>query len=472
MISKLLNGLSDQDLRKFHEKVLYLIENIGIQVDHEKMLKKLSDHTGVHIKGKNVTFNTDLVDSNVFNIEFDMPDYFYDDNFTLISGNMNPTIKDGETGRIRLATQKDLIFVTKLEDSLDVTGTASVTLSDVPKHMVEITMHKILWENSRFKGNDIFEHNSRSTIPCCGYIREMAEILDKRFTVGLWVESPRRFNKYELEVVYEYLDKNVPLWIGSFPMYGVTSPIFIESGMAQSAAELFCGYLMLKLLHSDYPVYLQVIDSIMGHPVNWMFTSVAFSTVEDILKSIYQMSINKFYNIPLVGMSLLSGGKEEDCQQGFEKGIHTLITAMLGAKAFRCGGLLAEDMVYSAKQLVIDHEMLQIVKQLLERRDFDPEKILVDEIGNVKPGESFITEALTYKHFKSEYSESSLFDSRPAGHWLEKGGRSLKDRANQIVKERVANHEYRIPAEKQRELDIIYEKATGDSKLEESFRNR
>jgi trimethylamine:corrinoid methyltransferase-like protein len=308
MISKLLNGLSDQDLRKFHEKVLYLIENIGIQVDHEKMLKRLGDHAGVHIKGRNVTFDSDLVDSKVFNIEFDMPDYFYDDNFTLISGNMNPTIKDGETGRIRLATQEDLKLVTKLEDSLDVTGTAAVTLSDVPKHMVEITMHKILWENSRFKGNDIFEHNSRSTVPCCGYIREMAEVLDKRFTVGLWVESPRRFNKYELEVVYEYLDKNVPLWVGSFPMYGVTSSIFIESGMAQSAAELFCGYLILKLLHADYPVYLQVIDSIMGHPVNWMFTSVAFSTVEDIMKTIYQMSINNFCNLPVVGLSLIRGG--------------------------------------------------------------------------------------------------------------------------------------------------------------------
>ena len=127
MINKLLNGLSDQDLKKFHEKVLYIIENIGIQVDHEKMLKRLSDHPWVHIKGKNVTFDSDLVDSNVFNIEFDMPEYFSDDNFTLISGNMNPTIKDGETGKIRLATQNDLVFATKLEDSLGVTGTAAVT---------------------------------------------------------------------------------------------------------------------------------------------------------------------------------------------------------------------------------------------------------------------------------------------------------------------------------------------------------
>ncbi|MHA2030877.1 MAG: trimethylamine methyltransferase family protein [Candidatus Kariarchaeaceae archaeon] len=472
MQETILKSFPSEFLKVFHEKVVWLIENAGIQIDHAGMLSRLSDFDGVKINNNMVTFRSDLVDKHVFNIQFDMPDYFNEENFVLISGNMNPTIKDWKTGKIRLATKDDLLKATKLEDSLDVTGTAAVSLSDVPKHLVEITMHKILWEHSRFKGNDIFEHNSKSTIQCCKYIHEIAQVLNKRFTVGLWFESPRRFNKYELQVVYEYLDQDVPLWVGSFPMYGVTSPIFIESSMVQSAAELFSGFLMLKLLHANYQVYVQVIDSIMGHPVNWMFTNVTFTSIEDIMKTIYQKYINAYYNIPLVGMSLLSGGKGEDCQQGFEKGIHTLIAALLGARAFRLGGMIAQDMVYSPEQLVIDFEMLQFIKQLTRKKYFDPDKILVDEIMKVKPGESFINTQLTLDHFKEEYHHFDLFDSAPVGYWLEKGALSLEKRAHHIVEERAAKHEYHISPEKQEEIDTIYNIAARDSVLVESYRGR
>lgn len=472
MIDRLLRGLSNDDLNEFHEKVLYLIENVGIQLKHKEMLRRLSDFHGVVINKDIVTFGSDLVNQYVFNIKFDMPEYFSDDNFTLITGTMSPTIRDGDTGKIRFATSQDLKSATKLEDSFDVTGTAAVGLSDVPKHLREILSHKILWENSRFKGNDIFEHNARSTISCCKYIEEMAQVLNKRFTVGAWIQSPRTFNNFELDVVYHYLDKNVPLWVGNFPMYGVTSPIFIEASMVQAAAELFSGYLILKLLHGDYPVYLQVIDSIMGHPINWKFTNVTLSSIEDILKTIYQISIDKYYNIPIVGMTLLSGGKEIDCQVGFEKGIHTLIASLLGARAFRIGGLVALDMVYSPEQLVVDYEILQFIKRLMDREYFDREKIVVDEIAKVEPGGSYLASELTYEHFRKEYQEFSLFDSTPVDHWLEKGAISVESRAHEIVKERIRRHECELTSDQQREIDRIYRRATRDGELADSFEGR
>ena len=461
----LMQTIPPESLSAFHEKVLELVSTVGIQVDHEQMLRRLADFQGVRISGHTVTFNPDLVDRHVFRIAFDLPAYYGGSDFLLITGNMNPTIKDLQTGIARQATTRDLVEATKLEDSLGITGTAAVSVSDVPKHMVEVTLHKILWENSRFKGNDIFEHNSRSTIPGCRYIHEMAQVMNKRFTVGLWFESPRRFNHRELEVVYHYLDTDVPLWVGSFPMYGVTAPVYIESGMAQSAAELFAGYLMLRLLHGDAPVYIQVIDSIMGHPVNWRFANVVYSTIEDILKTVYQISLNNFYNIPLVGVSVLSNGKEEDCQQGFEKGVHTLIAALLGARAFRTAGLLAQDMLYSPVQLVLDHEMLRFIQTLLAKRAFDPSRILVGEIAGVAPGGTFLEGALTLENFRREYSEFPLFDSAPGGQ----GAESLTRRALDVVRDRIARHEYHIPGDRQRELDRIYSQALHDRQLIDAY---
>jgi trimethylamine--corrinoid protein Co-methyltransferase len=471
MLNELLRPIPEEDLNRFHGQVLHLVETFGLQIPHEGMLKRLSGFDGVRIDGDIVTFRPDLVDEHVFDIEFDVPPYFGGDEFVIISGNMNPTIRDAATGQIRPATAADLVRATKLEDSYDVVGSAPVTPNDVPKHLAEICMHKILWENSRFKGNDIFEHNPRSTVRCCAYVREMAQVLGKFFNVGFWIQSPRTCNRYELDVVYRYLDEDVPLWVGNFPMYGVTSPLYIETGMAQAAAELFAGYLALKLLHGDRPVYLQVIDSVMGHPVDWRYMNPLFSSVEDILKTIYQVSINCYYHIPLVGMSLLAAGKEPDFQQGFEKAIHTLLCVQLGVRAFRIAGYLALDMVYSLEQLVCDCEMMRFIKELTRRRPFDCDKILVDEVARGQPGGSYLGDELTIKHFREEYWDPGFFDRAPVNTWLAEGGRSLEQRARDIVEKRVASHDYRLPEEQQREIDHIYERAAHDEALEASYRH-
>ena len=470
MIQSLLTGIPREDLLTFHERVLHLVENTGMQVDHEGILARLSDFDGVTIRNGRVTFAADLVNKHVFNIEYDMPPYFDEDDYLVISGNMNPTIKDTRAGQIREATVADLVRVTKLEDSYGVTGSASVTPTDVPKHLREICLHRTLWENSRFKGNDIFEHNPKSTLPSCQYIREMAQVLEKRFTVGLWVRSPWTFNRFELDIVYHYLDSDVPMWVGNFPLFGITTPIFIESGMAQAAAELFSGYTMLKLLRGSRPVYLQVIDSIMGHPVDWRFAHPVFSSIEDTMKTVYQVSLNRFYSIPLVGLTLHGAGKGVDFQQGFEKAVHTFVAALLGVRAFRNAGYLALDMVYSPEQLVCDCEMVRFLQQLVEHRRFDVERIMVDEIGKVEPGGSFIADELTLARFREEYRDPGFFDRSPVNHWLSHGSMTIEERAHEMVEQRIKDHEFELADGQQSKIDRIYDRASRDEALIDSFR--
>jgi trimethylamine--corrinoid protein Co-methyltransferase len=254
-------------------------------------------------------------------------------------------------------------------------------------------------------------------------------------------------------------------------MYGVTSPIFIESGMEQAAAELFAGYLALKLMHGDRPVYLQVIDSVMGHPVDWRYMNPLFSSVEDILKTLYQVSINRFYGIPLVGMSLLASGKEIDFQQGFEKAIHTLLCVQLGVRAFRIAGYLGLDMVYSPEQLVCDCEMMRFIKELTKRRPFDCDSIPVDEIIRQPPGGSYLGSDLTIANFRGEYWDPGFFDRAPVNTWLAEGGRTLEERARDVVEQRVAAHSYRLQDDRRREIDRIYHRAAHDEALAASYRD-
>jgi len=466
----LFNKIPKNKLEKFHEKVLYLIENSGIHVKNKKILKKLADYDGVKIKGNDVMFTPDIVNKYVFDIKFDLPPHYDEDNFLIISGCNNINIKDKDTGKIRHTTIEDLVETTKFEDSLNIAGSAPVKPLDIPEHLQEISMYKTVWENSGFKANDIFDINSKSTIRCCEYIYEMAQVLNKRFAVGLYVRSPRVVEDKELDIVYHYLNnKNTYLYVGTYPIYGVSSPIFIESGMAQAAAELFSCYIMLRLLKGDDKVYIQVLDSIMGHPFDWKYGNVVYSSVEDIIKTIYQVSINSYYNIPNVGTSLVTMAKLSDSQAGFEKGIHTMIAAMLGIKAFRAPGLLDLDNQYSYEQLFIDYEMVKIIEEIIKKRDFDTGKILIDKIMEVNPGGSFIDSEDTFLNFKKEYYDPLLFDHSLFDHWQKSGSISIEKKANELVKEKIKNHDYKLPEDKQREINKIYKAAEKDKSLEESY---
>ncbi len=468
---KLSGGLSAKELSEFHEKVLDIIANCGIFLKHKGFLSRLADYDGVNVRGDVVTFTPELVNKYVFNIKYDLPPHFDGDKFLTISGGNNLRTKDIETGKIRLANSDDLINYTKLEDALGMAGSACVKPIDMPDYLQEINMYKILWENSRFKANDIFDINSKSTANCCEYVYEMAQILKKKFTVGVWVQSPRMLNTADMDIVYPYLDKaDVSLYVGNYPIYGVSTPLFVESGLALAAAELFSGYLVLRLASGKENVYLQPVDAIMGHPFNWKHGNVVYSSPQDITKTIYQSCLNNYYNIPVVGMSLVTMGKDADCQAGFEKGVHTLIAALLGAKIFRVAGILAFDDYYCPLQLVIDFEIVRMIETLVRRRDFDVGKILLDEIAEVNPGGTFLEKDSTIMNFKKDYYESQIFDNQSFGRWEQEGSKALSDKCRLFIKKTIESHQFELSSEKKKELNAIYQRAVNDQSLIESYK--
>jgi len=56
----------------------------------------------------------------------------------------------------------------------------------------------------------------------------MAKVAGKWFSFGVWMISPRSFDKNNLEVAYRLLDKGIPMWISTMPVAGVSSPVFVS----------------------------------------------------------------------------------------------------------------------------------------------------------------------------------------------------------------------------------------------------
>jgi trimethylamine---corrinoid protein Co-methyltransferase len=341
---------------------------------------------------------------------------------------------------------------------------------DEPGHLREILMYKTSWEYSGIRGNNIFEHNPKSTVVSAQYIYEMAQAANKWFSLGIYMISPKAFDFNELDIIYNFLDKKVPMWAGSLPIIGVTSPITMISGILQSMFETFFALTLLSIINPGANNYIQIIDSFSAAPFDMKYGTFVYGSPEDIRGSLFNIAIHKYYNLPIVAKSFTTTAKEPDAHAAFESGVHTLAAALGGARIFREAGLLATDKIYSAEKLVLDYEIVQYIKNLLRGEDFNEKRLMVEEIRSANHGECFLGHESTLKNFKVELWDPKLFLHTSFEQWKEQGEKSIIDYANEIAKKLVNDHSYTLDQTIKKELDEILEVAKQDKKLEDSFK--
>lgn len=463
-------GLSEEQIKIIYDKALYLIKNVGIKVPHKGILSLLSDYDGVIIVDDIVCFDEELVKKAVKNKKYIYPDYAKDSKIFILGGAHIDTLYDIYTGKLKSSTAEDLVNLTKLSDYLNVTGSAPVRPLDIPVHLQEIMMYKISWENSRIKGNDIFEHNPKSTVRCANYIYEMAKAADKWFSVALWMISPRNFASNDLEVIFQFKDKKVPMCITTMPIAGATAPINLLGAYTQSLFELFAGLTLLNLVNPDGLNYCPPFDNIRAYYFDMKYGNFIYGSPEDVKGTIYQVNLNNYFNMPIVAKALLTSSKEPDGQACFEKGVHTMTAMLMGVCGFTNAGTLSVDEIYSAEQLVLDCEIVEYCSNVIKEEEFSEENFYMDDIINTGPHNTFMDKDSTLFNYKKLMWEPNLFIHDNLGQWTNNNKKSLYQRANTMVKDILLKHRYEIDANLKKELDRIYKIAEKDIKLEESFK--
>jgi len=139
---KLSGGLSKEQIEKLHEKALYLVENVGINIPHKGILKRLVDYKGVTIKNDNVKFKSDLITKALREARYILPDYAKNE-WLIDAGAHQTKTFDLDTGKLRETTLNDLINLIKLGEVYGAVGSVPVVPLDQPTYLQEILMHKV-----------------------------------------------------------------------------------------------------------------------------------------------------------------------------------------------------------------------------------------------------------------------------------------------------------------------------------------
>lgn len=457
-------GLTPADIRHLHDQALGLIERVGLHAPHAPTLRLLSDFAGVHVQGDRVRFRPELVQAALAAQRYPPPAEITDRPFSIISGAYEINIIDMETGAVRQATYRDLVEMTQLAHALGMYGSAPVKPMDLPPLLQELAHYKVSWEYSDRRPGGLFDANPVSSIRAADYIHEMAQAAAKPFSLGLWIVSPFRVTPENLALLYHFRGRNVPFWIATMPVAGTTAPIHMAGAYLQSVAELLAGLTLIHLMADGAPTYCSVIDSIRAYPFDMRYAAFVYGSPEDLLATLIQIQLNRFYGIPVVAKSLLTSSKWPDAHAAAEKAAHTLAAALLGARIFTNAGLLSVDEIYSAEQVVIDYEIVQYVKRVCEGVAVTDETLSVAAIEEVALGAGhFLTHPTTLEHYRRATWDPALFTHSTMRQWLDKGMPDLIGQARKIARKRIAEHDYRLDSAIRRELDRIYARAARDA---------
>jgi trimethylamine:corrinoid methyltransferase-like protein len=173
----------------------------------------------------------------------------------------------------------------------------------------------------------------------------------------------------------------------------------------------------------------------------------------------------KIYDVEAVLLETASACLDE--QAAAEKMATGLLGALQGARTFGYAGVLCVDDVYSGTQFVMDVEMVNYIREIVESFNPPPDIInmegLYEECRDVSLGnDTFISHMNTVRRFRNILPSSDLLMREKLRSWMVHR-KLFKDRARQVALERIRTFEpYHLPTEKQRELDRIYAKAEAD----------
>ena len=153
-----------------------------------------------------------------------------------------------------------------------------------------------------------------------------------------------------------------------------------------------------------------------------------------------------------------------DVRAGMEKMATALVAAMQGARHFSGAGNLAVDDLFSGVQLVVDVEIFEYVKEVIESFNPHPDIIategLYDVLRDVAEGrEEFYSHPDTAAKVRKLLPVSPRRPSEKLRSWL-MHEKNMKDLIREECLERIRNQKpYALAEDKRKELSKIYVRA-------------
>jgi trimethylamine--corrinoid protein Co-methyltransferase len=270
--------------------------------------------------------------------------------------------------------------------------------------------------------------------------------------------TPLSYDDKMAGAIIAYAEYGQPQLVNSLSIAGATNVVTIAGSIALQNAEILAGIILAQLVNPGSPI----VYSASGSNAEMRNGSLSIGSPEDALFSLINGQLAKYYNIPCRISGALSDSKCVDAQAGYETMMTLLMAQMAGGNfILHAGGILETYNCISFEKLMIDDEVMGMVRRIGRGVEVNEETLAFDVIKEVGPQGAFIAHDHTFEHFRTEFYQPVLSDRNHAVQWKEQGSLTAEQRAHARWKKLLSEYEEpRLPAEVDRDLREFIEKRT------------
>jgi trimethylamine--corrinoid protein Co-methyltransferase len=427
-----MTWLDEAEKRSFVDEALGLLERVGVELKGSAVLPVLAERgADVDLAAGIVRFPPDLVLGAVeaaprrvlFAGATPEHDVVLDDGepAPFCSSGCAAFILDHVSGLRRPSTLADLQAATALLDEVpqvDVMWT-TITPNDVPIEVRELVGYYTVLSESH-KHVTFVDSPSQA-----GPLLEMMDIVSghadafrerPRFSTLLTAASPLRIDGALLDFHAATAARGAPVEVYTVPMSGATAPVTLAGTIVQGLAEFLAVNTALQALAPGARAIMGVSGAIM----DMRCASISYAAPEAALMNVACVELAHHLGVPAAVPGLATDAKYAGLQDGYEKALKGLSTAGVGADVLSGGvGMIDSVNTIFLPQIVLDGEIIAMIRRILGEVDVSREAMLLDMIERVGIGGDYLKEKETTRRLRAgEHLSPSISTRQAYDQWL------------------------------------------------------
>lgn len=435
-----------------------LLEELGIELKNPELRSFFSEsYPGVTFKGDRICFSKDIVYSFIEELRTNPHIRRYEQDTVLSHGESWNCLNlaDTKSGKIRPATEKDLVRIVRFLDSYGVKGRVPpVSPSDYPVNLRDLNGTRICLENSPVYGAPTDTPEKKEA----ELYKEMSRATGQKIWIlGMLLLNPMRFDERVMEFVLKHRDApefDIEM-VSGLPSLGSTSALVYPAAHIQGLAEDLASSLFMKAsMGYNEPPYLR------GDPFDMRYMNFVIAGPEYIMSDMGNRALYKhFTGEDRWWGYLLTMSKWPDQQAMYERSTCCYMQALNGATYFKGSGQMASDEIYSPEQVVFDRAIVKGAEHMLKGSRVT--QTVDDALETIKEGIKeghFLSHDTTMESFRDFFCESEVFPATNLGQWRSQGEPTALEDATKIVEKAINENTFERPPEVIKELRNICKK--------------
>jgi trimethylamine---corrinoid protein Co-methyltransferase len=426
--------LSEDEKDLVFEQALLVLERTGLRIAGSATLPKLreagaavDDATGL------VRFPPELVHAAVAQCprEFVMAGLTPDDDvhvgdgcFHFATGGCVAHAIDLESGARRPSTLEDVRLATALLDEMDeleIMWTVA-TANDVPVERRELAEYQTILAETRKHVTFVdCPHNVDEVKEIFALLAGDLEVFAARPRIStlMTIASPLQVDGRLLDVHAALARCGAPVNVYSMAEAGATSPMSLAGTLVQGLAEFLGCATAIQTAAPGAPV----IFCFGAGVLDMRTTTFSLGSIENTLMGCMAVEMARRVGVPSLAPSSTTDAKAAGIQAGVEKGLKAFPVCATGVDVTSGGmGILDTSSVIYLPQILIDHEVMRMVRAMLAEVAVDLESTAAELIGHVGPGGTFLSQRDTRLRMRAgEHLVPDIFTRLAYDQWMELG---------------------------------------------------